>query len=857
MMRQYWELKSRYEDCLLFFRLGDFYEMFFDDAEKGSRLLGLTLTARDSGGDAKAPMCGVPYHSAQQYIAKLLEMGEKVAICEQMEDPKKAKKLVRREVVRVLTPGTVVESSLLDEKSNNYLAALAHSGGETGLALLDLSTGDFRATFAGQGASVSDLRDEIARIRPAECLASEQLIQSLGLSAFNCAPIKEPLSGADARKLLLDHFGVLSLEPFGCEDNPGVQAAAAELVGYAKRASGARLEHLNRLQTFEIGASLRLDPFTLSALEIVDPPGGSRAGPTLLSTLDLSCSAAGARTLRQWLVRPLAEAGEILNRLDAVQWLVENSDSRRGLRDSVSKVADLERICARVGSRTANARDLVAMRTTLLKVRELRDMLKKDGAAGIVGEHAERLDEIPPLRAKLDSALADEPPFQLNEAGLIKDGYNAEVDELRNLARHGKEVLLGIQRRERERTGIETLKVHYNSVFGYFIEISRAKAHMAPADYERKQTLTNSERFITPELKELEAKILGAQDRLCVLERDLFAGIREEVAGHLPSLLATARSLAALDCLACLAEAAARFGYVRPAIDPSGMTEIIEGRHPVLERIQETFVSNDVRLIPWQEQVLIITGPNMAGKSTFLRQTALITLMAHAGSFVPAKQAKISVADGIFCRIGAADRLTRGQSTFMVEMTEAAHIINHATERSLLIFDEIGRGTSTFDGIAIASALVEHIVKEIGAKTLFATHYYELTALADSFSQVRNFNVLVREWKGELVFLYKIISGRTDRSYGVQVAKLAGLPKDLIEKAREYLREFERQSAARQTSDPGAQLNLFGPLPDPVRAKLMEADLETLTPLEALNLLHALREMLNAGDVNDERFSDA
>ncbi len=857
MMRQYWELKARYQNCLLFFRLGDFYEMFFEDAERASQLLGLTLTARESGTTTKAPMCGVPYHSAQSYIAKLLKLGEKVALCEQMEDPRQVRGLVKRDVVRVLTPGTLVESDLLAERVNNYLSAVAGTPAEFGLASVDLSTGEFMATAYAGRTALEDVRDELLRLQPAECLATRDVITSLQLASHNSTAVDDVPSPIDAKASLQRHFQIASLTAFGCEDRPVIQQAAALLLEYLQRTHKGGLAHLKKLTIYSANSFLRLDPFTLDALEIVEARSGAGQTPTLLSTLDLTTCAMGGRQLRQWLLRPLVLAGEILNRLDAVEWLVEHPGDRANVRDSLKACADLERIAARVGSQSANARDLAAMRATLGQFSRLKAVLVQAGAPGLLAEHTTALDDCPDLQSLLATALVEDPPQLLTEGGLIRDGYHSEVDELRLLTKRSKDFLLEIQTRERRRTGIANLKVQYNSVFGYFIEVSKGKTHLVPANYQRKQTLTGAERYITPELKEIEGKILGAQEKLCSLEHELFLRVRAQVAESVATLLHSAHAAGAVDALAALAEAASRYGYVRPAIDAGGTIEIIEGRHPVLERVQSTFVSNDVRLLPWQEQILIVTGPNMAGKSTYLRQTALITLMAHVGSFVPAKEARIAVVDGIYCRIGASDRLAQGLSTFMVEMTEVAQILNHATDRSLLIFDEVGRGTSTYDGISIAWAIVEHIAKDLGAKTLFATHYYELTALADEYPSVKNYNVLVREWKNELVFLYKINPGRADRSYGVQVAKLAGLPEPVISRSRDLLKEFERTAPRENSGRYGGQLSLFQPLPDPVRYRLEAAEVEALTPLEAMNLLHELRELLRGAPTGEGGFSNA
>jgi DNA mismatch repair protein MutS len=747
----------------------------------------------------------------------------------------------------------VVESDLLEAKANNWLAAVAGNARSWGLAVADISTGEFRGTSREGPTAAAELRDEIARLKPAEVLGAEDLLAGLGGGGFPLSPL-DRVSPQEARLVLLQHFEAASLVPYGCEDRPALQSAAAGLLAYLKRTHQGGLGHLKSFTTWEAGSCMRLDPFTLEALEVVDPQRPD--SPTLLGVLDATRSAMGGRTLRQWLVRPLNRAGDILNRLDAVGWLVDRSQERDAWRDQLGDCADLERIAARVGARSAGPKDLAGMRATLGLVARLRAAVEAAVPPGLLAEEAAALDPLPELAAHLSNALVDDPPFLVSEGEVIRGGFNPEVDELRKLAKHGKDVLLEIQARERAKTGIETLRIAYNSVFGYTIEIPRSKAHMAPDSYDRRQTLSNVERFVTPELKELEGRIMGAEERLGRLEAELFGKVRDRAAESLTALLATGRALGRADALLALADTAARLGYVRPAIDPAGSIEITEGRHPVLERSLPTFVSNDAKLVPWTEQIMLVTGPNMAGKSTYLRQVALLTLMAHAGSFVPAKEARIAVVDGIFCRIGSSDRLAKGMSTFMVEMTEVAHILNHATERSLLIFDEVGRGTSTYDGIAIAWAIVEHLARHAGAKTLFATHYYELTALAEEFPSVRNLNVLVREWRGELVFLYKIVPGRADRSYGVQVARLAGLPAALITRARELLGELE--SGGRAGRDAGGnQLPLFGQFPDPVRQRLEDVDPERLTPIEALGILQELKDHLRGGRPSGGGYSEA
>lgn len=852
MMRQYWEFKAQYKDSLLFFRLGDFYELFFEDAEKASKLLGLTLTSRDGGGDVKAPMCGLPYHSAASYIGKLLKFGEKVAICEQVGDPSKTKGLVKREVIRVYTPGTVMEGNLLDEKSNNYIAALAGTSKSLGIAYADLSTGEFRATSISGVKGFAEALAELIRISPAECLVTRELMEQAKYSGIYLTPMESPPSPSESSSILLRHFSVQSLAPFGCDGQPQVTQAAAALLNYLGKTHKGGLSHITTLKTYSPSSSLRLDPFTLDALEVVDSRGTGEKTPTLLSSLDKTVSGPGSRVMRNWLLRPLYDAAAINARLDAVSWLVDNERLLTEFRGIASSCPDLERIASRIGGRNANARDLVAVKNALQSVGKIRTLLSVAGFPAVVAEALSSMEPVPELDELLSKSIADEPPAVITEGGLIKDGWNPEVDELRGLSRHGKDRLMEVQARERERTGIENLKVQYNSVFGYFIEVSKGKTGKVPPDYQRKQTLTGAERYITPELKELESKILGATERLEALEKELFTGIREQSARHVGALLSSGRALGILDALSSYALVAMKRDYVRPTVEAGGGLEIIEGRHPVLEQLVSPFVSNDIHIVPGEEMVLLITGPNMAGKSTYLRQNALIALMAHAGCFVPAKSARIGLFDGIYCRIGASDRLTRGQSTFMVEMTEVAHILNHATRNSLLVFDEVGRGTSTYDGISIAWSILEHVAHRIGAGTLFATHYYELTALAGTVPGVRNYNVLVREWKNELVFLYKIVPGRADRSYGVQVAKLAGIPGDILTRARELLQTFEKKKVMEE-QDAEGQMALFGgEARDEIASILRGVEPERMTPVQALTLLSDLKERLGSNSRTGE-----
>jgi DNA mismatch repair protein MutS len=654
-------------------------------------------------------------------------------------------------------------------------------------------------------------------------------------------------SPAESSSILLKHFGVQSLAPFGCDGQPQVTQAAAALLNYLAKTSRGGLSHITTLKTYSPSSSLRLDPFTLEALEVADSRGPGERTPTLLSSLDKTVSGPGSRVLRNWLLRPLVDGAAINARFDAVAWLTENERLLTGFRELASSCPDLERIASRIGGRNANARDLVATRNALDSIRKIRAQLSVPGFPAVLAEALSSMEPVPELEELLAKSIADNPPAVLTEGEIIRDGWNAEVDELRGLSKHGKDKLMEVQARERERTGIENLRIQYNSVFGYFIEVSKGKADRVPSDYHRKQTLTGAERFITPELKELESKILGATERLEKLERELFTEILGQAAKHVGALLSSGRAMGTIDALSSFALVALKRGYVRPVVETGAGLEIVEGRHPVLEQLVSPFVSNDIRIIPGEETVLVITGPNMAGKSTYLRQNALIALMAHAGSFVPAKTARIGLFDGIYCRIGASDKLTRGQSTFMVEMTEVAHILNHATKNSLLVFDEVGRGTSTYDGISIAWSILEHVAQRIGAGTLFATHYYELTALAGTVPGVRNYNVLVREWKNELVFLYKIVPGRADRSYGVQVAKLAGITTDVLTRARELLQTFEKKKVMDE-QDATGQMALFGAeARDEIANILRGVEPERMTPVQALTLLSDLKDRLGDG----------
>jgi len=874
MMRQYQRVKAAHPDCLVFFRLGDFYEMFFEDAEVGARELEITLTSRTTGAGRRVPMCGVPYHAAESYVSRLVERGYKVALCDQVEDPRQAKGLVRREVVRVVTPGTVLDVGSLPEKANNFIVAVAfdRTGGGLGLAALDYSTGEFRTQeFVGED-SRARFADTLACLDPAETVVQPSVGEDPGLERFLGRLLRHPPTphheGAfrlgEARRVLLEHFGVVSLESFGCADRPLAVSAAGALLAYLRETGVAALGHVRTLRTETGREVMVLDPATRRNLELVEPirpsPGGVATGSrgkagTLLGVLDFTVTAAGGRLLRSWVLHPLTGLGPIRRRQAAVAELAEKHLLRGDLRSALRRVHDLERLVARAAAGTAGARDLLAVRDSLAVVPEVRASLAVAEAPALQ-ELASTLDPATDLVGLIGRALVDDPPASVRDGGLVRPGYSAEIDELRETVSGGKSRISRLEAEERERTGIRSLKVGYSQVFGYYIEVTRPNLAAVPPEYERRQTLANAERFVTPELKAKEALILGAEERLRTLEYEVFYEIRGRVASQAVRLQTTARALAELDALLSLAEAGSRYGYCRPEVVEETGLDIRGGRHPVVERLQggEEFVPNDCLLGGGEPFFAVITGPNMAGKSTYCRQVALIVLLAQVGSLVPARSARVGLVDRIFTRIGASDDLAGGRSTFLVEMSETAHILHHATPRSLVILDEIGRGTSTYDGLSLAWAVAEHIVTTIRALTLFATHYHELTELQDVLPGVANLCVTVREVGEDIVFLRRVTRGAVDRSYGIQVARLAGLPDAVIQRAREVLHDLEaragrphgdaRRRVGGATSEVAAarQLTLFEPVPSPVEREIAELDLLRLTPLEALNLLHTLQE---------------
>jgi DNA mismatch repair protein MutS len=855
MMRQYGELKRRFPDYLLLFRLGDFYELFFDDAHTASRLLQLTLTSRQKG-EGAIPMAGIPHHAADGYIARLIRAGQKVAVCEQMEEPSKARKIVRRDVVRVITPGTITDTQFLDGARNNFLLAAHATPSAAGVALVDVSTGDF---WVGEEPGAGDALLEAAALRrPAEILLASG---ADGAWVARWAPPGVPVTRVDgaafgaraAREMLESHFRGASLDALGVGAlTAGLQAAGAALA-YLRETQGDSLAHLTRIQRLVSGEAMLLDATAVATLELFETAQERTARGSLFATLDATTTPMGARLLRQWMLRPLLDRDAIGRRQEAVAALVDAPAARAGLRQHLDGVGDLERLTSRAALGVAHARDLIALRGFLGRLPGLAEDLR-GLEAPLLTTLGEEIAPLPALQKLLEDALEDDPPLALREGGLIREGWNPELRDLKQAAREGKEWIASLEQRERERTGISSLKVRFNRVFGYAIEVSNAHAAKVPAEYLRRQTLVGAERYVTAELKEYESRVLGAEERIARLELELFGRVRAEVAAQAAPLLRTARAVGTVDALASLAAVAHERGYVRPEVTDDFSLEIVDGRHPVLDGGGAPFTPNDVALDPADCQIMILTGPNMSGKSVFMRQVALLTLLAQMGGFVPARSARVGLVDRILTRVGAQDNVARGQSTFLVEMVETASILHHATPRSLILLDEVGRGTSTFDGLAIAWAVTEELHERgHGAKVLFATHYHELTALAERLPRVHNFHVAVREWNDEIIFLHKVRPGGTDRSYGIQVARLAGLPPAVIARAKTILSELERERGGLQSAvsappsaEGPAQLGLFPATRDPLLLDLAALDLGAMTPLHALNLLAEWQQRLKA-----------
>ncbi len=863
-MRQYMDIKEQYSDCILFFRMGDFYEMFFEDAVIASQALEITLTSRNKNKEGAIPLCGVPYHAASAYIAKLIDKGFKVAICEQVEDPKLAKGVVRREVVRVVTPGLVVDPDNLDAKENNFLGAVAADGETLGLACLDISTGEFRVT---ESRDKANFLAEAAGYHLREVLIPEDLKDRDLLALFSGSDAAGTVNRLtsdyfrrdDAAAVLTEFFGADTLKAAGLDSRPAAAAAAGAALRYAVETQKEHLGHITGIERYETDHFLIVDEIAKANLELFSTIAGRSKKGSLFQVIDETVTAMGGRKLRNWLSYPLVSPERIAERLGAVGDIKEHHLVREGIRKVLGSVYDMERLGARIAMGVANARDLTALGNSLRALPEIKRLTAELTAPAIVNIKQE-IDEMPDVKSLIERSIADDPPLTIREGGMIREGFDAKLDEIVAVTRDGRKWIAALEEKERKRTGINSLKVGYNSVFGYYIEISKARTEAIPGDYVRKQTLVNAERYINEELKGYEQTVLHAEDRRQEREYELFLEIRNAVAAEIRRLQITASRIAELDALASLAEVAEKNHYVRPAVDDGDRIDIRDGRHPVVEKMNLTdgFVPNDVVMDMDRNRFLIITGPNMAGKSTFIRQVALIVLMAQMGSFVPAAEAHIGIVDRIFTRIGAADNLSRGQSTFMVEMNEVANILIHATPRSLIILDEVGRGTSTFDGLSIAWAVAEYIhdAAGLGSRTLFATHYHQLMELALTKDGVKNYNIAVKEWGDRIIFLRKIMEGGTNRSYGIQVARIAGVPDDVIVRAKEVLANLEKgeldavglpKIAKGKKDTPNRnkdQLSLFRNEDDDILEEIADLDIMTLSPLEAMNRINVWKERL-------------
>jgi len=840
MMQQYLDIKQQHQDAILFFRLGDFYEMFFQDAELASRELDIVLTARD-GGNEKVPMCGIPYHAVNNYLSRLINRGYKVAICEQMEDPRDAKGIVQREVIRIVTPGTVIEDTMLEENKNNYLVAIVEERELTGFAYIDISTGEFKVCELSQPGVANRLENELQRLAPAECLLAEydsftrEYLDNPNGSNMAISSINEKALRLDsALEILQEHFQVSSLQGFGLTGySAGIKAAAA-IIAFLQDTQKGVLKHLRTLGVYSNDNYLEMDHTTRRNLELSATMREGRREGSLLGVLDQCRTAMGKRNLKKWLEQPLKNIEEINARLDAVQELKDNLPLRGELREILAGIYDMERLAARIGGGIANPRDLLALKYSIKSLDQIKD-LDLSGSALLAAIAA--LDDLSDIYTIIEQSIDEEAPVAIREGNIIKNGFSQEIDELKQLSRDGSQWLIDFESREKKRTGIKYLKVGYNKVFGYYIEVTRPNLHLVPPEYVRKQTLVNTERFISDDLKQYEEKILGARERLFALEQQVFIEVRDRLSQHLERIQQSAADIARLDVLVSLAEVAYLNNYQRPLVDDSKLIEIKAGRHPVVEKSLKDarFIPNDLKLNGSDKRFAIITGPNMGGKSTYMRQAALLVIMAQMGSFVPADYAHIGIADKVFTRVGASDDLAAGHSTFMVEMVEVANILNNASAHSLIILDEIGRGTSTYDGLSIARAVSEFIHEKIGARTLFATHYHELTTLSEEFEGIFNLSVSVMESGERVVFLKKVLPGKADRSYGVHVAGLAGVPEAVIKRAQAILTGLESTPGEKQESM--VQLQLFEE-ENPLQAELQQLDLDSLSPREALELLY-------------------
>ncbi|MBQ9964934.1 MAG: DNA mismatch repair protein MutS [Clostridia bacterium] len=858
MMKQYFEIKKDYPNCILFYRLGDFYEMFFEDAKIASKELELVLTGRDCGQEERAPMCGVPFHSCEGYIAKLVSRGYKVAICEQTEDPATAKGLVKRDVVRIITPGTVIEGSMLDESRNNYLCVVFAGDGfaDVGLCFVDTSTGELHVTqLEGQDLIVR-MQNELGRFAPREVLLNDVALADRAVMSFltdrlNVKPeAAEPVcfDYTAANERILDHFGKTSLEQLSLHDKHSAVRALGCSLHYLYLTQMTGIERMTQLNVYSDAQFMRLDLTARRNLELLETMRNKEKRGSLLGVLDKTRTAMGKRLIRNWIEQPLLHPAQITRRQNAVAEIVHDVVLREDLRELLGDIHDLERIMTRVVYGSANAKEVAALGQTIEKLAPLKSRLVGAKSTLLQEIHA-TIDPLPDLLSLIGQAIADNPPFSVREGGMIREGYHAELDELRLIMDDSRSILARIEAEEKEKTGIKTLKIGYNRVFGYYIEVSRSFANDVPEHYIRKQTLANAERYITQELKELESRVLGAKDRAVSLEYQLFCEVRTTIAAELLRIQATAEAVAKLDVLTSFAQTAALHNYVCPVIDLNGVIDIKNGRHPVVEALQSSpFVPNDVLLDNGENRVAMITGPNMAGKSTYMRQTALIVLMAQIGSFVPADSATVGIVDSIFTRVGASDDLASGQSTFMVEMSEVASILQNATANSLIVFDEIGRGTSTFDGMSIARAVLEHVAdpRKLGAKTLFATHYHELTVMEEKMAGIKNYNVAVKKHGDDITFLRRIVRGPTDDSYGIEVAKLAGVPDAVVVRAKEILRELDNGETPTVHKRDGlserddGQLSLIPMADNELIHRIKELDVNVLTPIEAMQVLYEL-----------------
>ncbi len=859
MMKQYFEIKKNYPDTILMFRLGDFYEMFFDDAKLVSAELELVLTGRDCGQEERAPMCGVPFHSADSYIARLVAKGYKVAICEQLEDPATAKGLVKRDVTRVLTPGTVIESTMLDESKNNFLACIYDSKTKIGLCFADISTGSVHVTSFESKNAQRRIINELGRFMPSEIIICSDVLKLTQVTDFiktrlnsSCDLLDDDcfdLSKASAT--LMRHFGVKSLSELSLDNEPAAVSALGAVMDYLKSVQKTELENIKSIDFYGESSFMRLDVSAMRNLEITETMRNREKRGSLLWVLDKTKTSMGKRMLRSWLEQPLIGIAGITKRHNAVSELYENPVLRDDLISSLTGCQDMERLITRIAYATANARELKALSATLGRMPTIKQYLA-DCRSALLNELCSGITPLEETVAMIENAVEDEPPFSVREGGMIKDGFNEELDSLRDIVNNGKGYIADIQLREQEKTGIKKLKIGYNRVFGYYIEVSNSYKELVPEDYIRKQTLANCERYITQELKELESKVLGAQERIVRLEYEIFDTVRKKTAEHLYEIQKTASSVAAIDVLVSFARVAAENNYCCPVMNAGTMIDVTDGRHPVVEKMLDSpFVPNDTRLDCSDNRCAIITGPNMAGKSTYMRQVALISLMAQAGSFVPATSAELCVVDGIYTRIGASDDLSSGSSTFMVEMNEVADILKNATSKSLIIFDEIGRGTSTFDGMSIARAVLEFAAdkRRLGAKTLFATHYHELTELEESVDGVRNYNIAVKKRGDDITFLRRIVPGCADGSYGIEVAKLAGVPNSVVERAKVVLNELETEGVQRvvtvSRNEEESQISFGSSAANEIVEKLKKLDVNTLTPIEAMTVLYELAKQAN------------